>query len=459
MKHGFNRFLCLLGALGSGGAAGLLAYRMATLDAPQWAVPCKVLAGFAVLAVIAALMRGGWLQKLISGGMKLALTTVITFGVAEVACRALKVDFNELLGMRRANESFPIYFRLPTHPSGDIFFTRPPGSFWTGKPLQTLLKNNRSTDAAYADEQELTVRYSKEGFRNPDDLADWDIVVTGDSFTESGYLSESAIFTGVAATQTGKRIKNLGVADTGNFAHTHYLETYGQAPSCRVAVLAFFEGNDLTDNVNELAALEKFKDSGERPSHEIPRQPSLLRAMWTLVRDFKKLKLKDRSYANAFFKSGNAETPVTIADAPPSSAQMTAAEKAALTAALDRFVAASQKHGMKPHLLYLPCKRRVLHGHLRQGTDYPQPDWQPGDLPQHIAEQCAQRGIAFIDATPSLSAAAAAGKPAFNTIYDTHFDAEGQRIVGEVLAQALKPSLEITSTSASPSETDRFRRR
>ncbi|MDZ4288828.1 MAG: hypothetical protein U0984_12760 [Prosthecobacter sp.] len=450
MKPRFDRLLCLLGALGSGAAAGLLAYRMATLDAPQWANPCKALTVFAFLALIAAFMRGGWLQKLVSGGMKLVLTTAITFGIAEAACRAMKLDFNELLGMRRANEAFPLYFRLPTHPSGDVFFTRPPGSTWTGKPLQSLLKNHHSTDIAYTSEQEVTIRYSQEGFRNPDALTDWDIAVTGDSFTESGYLPESAIFTGVAAAQLGKRIKNLGITDTGNLAQVHYLEAYGKAPSCQTSVLAFFEGNDLSDNVHELAELDHFEQTGDRPSHDIPRQPSLLKAIWTLVRDVKKLKLGDRSYANAYFKAGDQEIPVTIADAPPSTAQMTPEEKATLTSALDRFLAASQKYGMKPHLLYLPCKRRVLHAHLRHGPDYPQPDWQLGDLPQHVAQECSKRGIVFIDATPALAAATATGHVVFNTIYDTHLDAEGHRIVGEVLALGLTPRPQLTSSPASP---------
>jgi hypothetical protein len=438
MKRSFDRLLCLLGALGSGTAAAFLAYRMATLDAPQWAIPCKALAGLALLALIAAVMSGGWYQRLISGGMKLALGTVFCFGLVEAACRGIGLDFNELLGARRANEAFPIYFRMPTHPSGETFFTRKPGCTWTGKPLQTLLKNHRSTDSAYTDEQEITLRYSQEGFRNPDDLSDWDIAVAGDSFTESGYLPESQIFTGITAAKLSRRVKNLGITDTGNLAHAHYLESYGKAASCRTAVLAFFEGNDLSDNVHEVEAIDHHQKTGERPSHDIPRQPSFLKAIWTLLRDFKKLKVSDRSYANAYFKSGDQELPVTIADAPPTSEQMSEKEKNALAQALDRFLAASQKHGMKPHLLYLPCKRRVMHGHLRHGADYPQPDWQPGDLPQFISSECQKRGILFIDASPALSSAAAAGQNTFNPIYDTHYNLEGHRLVGEVLAEALK---------------------
>ncbi len=438
MNLRLQMLLCLLGSLGAGAAAIFLHHRASTLDAPQWVVPSRALAIFSLLAMGAALMRGGWYQRFVSSLLMLALVTGIGLGCVEVACRVIGLDFNTLLGARRANEAFPIYFRLPTHLSGEVFFTRDPGSSWSGKPLQTLLKNHRSTDVAYAGEKNVTIRYSTEGFRNPDDLADWDIAVAGDSFTESGYLPEGNVFTGVAAAKLGKRIKNLGITDSGNFAHAHYIESYAKAPSCRTAVLAFFEGNDVTDNVQEQHDLRAFQESGESPSRAIPHQPSFLKALWNLVRDFRKLRLNDRSYANAFFKTAAGEMPVTIADAPPSSAEMTGVQKEALLSALNRYILACEKHGMKPHLLYLPCKRRVLHGHLRQGADYPQPMWQLGDLTEYLAQECNKRGVTFIDSTPALSAASKAGQMTFNTIYDTHFNATGHRIVGEVLAEALK---------------------
>lgn len=437
MKTTFDRLLCFVGALGCVAAAALLRWRMITHDAPHWAVPSIVLAVIGCIALAAGLCKGGLLQRTIAGLMKLALTTAITFGAAEGACRIIGIDFNELLGARKANEAFPIYFRLPAHPTGDIYFTRDPGSSWTGKPLQTLLKNHRSTDVAYTDEAELTISYSREGFRNPDDLTDWDIAVVGDSFTESGYLPEKTLFTGIAAEKLGKRIKNLGITDSGTFAQTHYLEAYGKAPSCKTAVLAFFEGNDLDDNHRELRERDLFRATGEKPDHSIPRQSSLLKTIMNLVRDAKKIRLTDRSYANAFFKSGDKEIALTIADAPPSKAEMSAAHSKALHLALDEYAAACTKAGMKAHFLYIPCKRRVLHGHLRQGTDYPQPQWQPGDLPEHLQAECAKRGIAFINPTPALSAAAAQGQPCFNTIYDTHLDATGHQIIGDALAKAL----------------------
>lgn len=437
MKTTFDRLLCFVGALGCVAAAALLRWRMMTHDAPHWAIPSIVLAVVGCIALAAGLLKGGLLQRSAAGLMKLALTTAITFGAAEGACRVIGIDFNEVLGARKANEAFPIYFRLPTHPSGEVYFTRDPGGSWTGKPLQTLLKNHRSTDVAYTDEAELTIRYSREGFRNPDDLNDWDIAVVGDSFTESGYLPEKALFTGITAEKLGKRVKNLGITDSGTFAQTHYLEAYGQAPSCKTAVLAFFEGNDLEDNETELRERDLFRATGEKPDRSIPRQPSLLKTIANLVRDFKKIRLSDRSYANACFKSGGKEIPVTVADAPPASAEMTTTQSKALALSLDEYAAACTKTGMKAHLLYIPCKRRVMHGHLRHGNDYPQPGWQMNDLPEHLQAECAKRGIIFINATPALSSAAALGKPCFNTLYDTHLDATGHQIVGEMLAKAI----------------------
>lgn len=437
MKTTFDRLLCFVGALGCIAVAAVMRWRMMTHDAQHWAVPSIVIAVLGGIALVAGLLKGGLLQRVIAGLMKLALTTVITFGAAEGACRVIGIDFNELLGARKANEAFPIYFRLPAHPSGEVYFTRDPGSSWTGKPLQTLLKNHRSTDVAYTDEAELTISYSREGFRNLDDLKDWDIAVVGDSFTESGYLPEKTLFTGIAAEKLGKRVKNLGITNSGTFAQTHYLEAYGKAPSCKTAVLAFFEGNDLDDNKRELLERERFRTSGEKPDHSIARQSSLLKTIMNLVRDAKKIRLSDRSYVNAFFKSGDKEIPVTIADAPPSKAEMSADLSKALLLALDEYAAACTKADMKAHLLYIPCKRRVMHGHLRQVNDYPQPDWQPGDLPEHLQAECEKRGIAFINATPALSAAAAQGQACFNTVYDTHLDATGHQIIGDVLAKAL----------------------
>ena len=122
-----------------------------------------------------------------------------------------------ILGLKEKKEGFPIFFRMPDLPVGDVFFTREGPASWTGKPLTVMLRNHRGTDLAYRDEQEITITYGKDGFRNPDDLNDWDIAITGDSFTESGYLPYEELYTTLLGRTLHKRVKNLGVSDTGNF--------------------------------------------------------------------------------------------------------------------------------------------------------------------------------------------------------------------------------------------------
>jgi hypothetical protein len=433
-----DKLICLVPAAVLGGVAMLMEWRAMSHDADYLRIPGFICAGIAALLTVLALLAAGRPQRLLRTGSILLLNTMIVFAIVEAGGRVARVDYNALLRLKEKNERFPVFFRLPARPVGDVFFARDASVSWTGRPLATVLKNINCPDDAYQAEAEVTIRYDKDGFRNPDSLADWDIAVVGDSFTESGYLPDNEIFTGILAATTGRRVKNLGISDTGNFSHNYFLKAYGQSPSCRTAVLAFFEGNDLGDDIEELKDLAKFKATGERPSREIGPEPSLLRTLYHLGRDFDKMKFRPRSLANATYLAKPSAIPVTIADAPPAPENMSAKQKAALGAALDTWAQTCRELKMESWLLYLPCKRRVLHGHLQQGAGYPEPGWQPNDLPRYVAGECADRGIRFVDATPPLVDLAAEGVLTFNPIYDTHFNREGHRAVGQALAAALK---------------------
>jgi hypothetical protein len=396
----------------------------------------SIIAGIAFIG--ACYLPAGKIRRLLKSTTIVFINTSLLMCAVEVSCRLAGLDFNALLKVREKNAAFPIYFRAPSKPVGDVFFMRHGPDSWTGRPLSVMLKNHKGTDAAYQDETEVTIRYDRDGFRNSESLTDWAVAVAGDSFTESGYLDESALFTGVLSRSLGKPVKNLGVTDTGNLSHACYLEKFGKAPSCRTAVLAFFEGNDIEDNVQEMRDLLKFQSTGQRPEREIGRESSFIKMLYRLVRDFHKIELRQRSYANAGFHTAGGPIPVTIADAPPSPDQLDEESMKALHLALDKWAAACMKNGAEPWLLYIPCKRRVFHGHLTQHADYPQPKWELNKLPEFIREKCAARNIRFVDATAALAEQAARGVLTFNTIYDTHLNMEGHRIVGETLAAALK---------------------
>ncbi|MCB1227240.1 MAG: SGNH/GDSL hydrolase family protein [Verrucomicrobiales bacterium] len=440
MSVRLDRFLCLLGAVLWLLLTLVLTWRWVGFGAAYLERPVLSAGGLAMGFFLVSRSRGGWLLRTCRTLSVLGLMLGATLVAAELGCRLLKLDFNELLGVRQRQAAFPIYFQMPRHPSGTVFFTRPPEATWTGQPLTRLLELNRSTDVDYTDEVEVTIAYDDQGFRRVPDQTDWDVVVAGDSFTEAGYLPEEKIFTGQLAARSGLRVRNLGISDTGTFSHAHYLEAYGAAPSARQAVLAFFEGNDLQDNAREAEDLRRWQEQGVKPDREIHPEPSLLRTLYHAVRDFSKLRLRPRSFANADFTDAQGrQIPLTIADAPPAAAEIPAEQAAALREGLDQWVARCQAAHLEPSLLYLPCKRRVLHGLMTPRGDYPQPEWELGDLPAHLESLCVERGIKFIDATPALRALAERGILPFNAIFDTHFNEAGHAEVGRLLAQELVP--------------------
>jgi len=436
--RGLDKLICAAPGALLGCLAIFMEWRAAFHNADHLRTPGFICAGLSVLLLVTAAFVGGRLHRLQKTAAIIVLNTAILFGLAEIVCRLARVDFNVILSLKEKNEGFPIFFRMPDRAVGEVFFTRNGPASWTGKPLTVMLENHRGTDDAYRDEEVITVTYDKDGFRNPDDLKDWDIAITGDSFTESGYLPYEDLYTTRLGRMLGKRVKNLGVSDTGNFTQASYLRAHGRAPSCRTAVMAFFEGNDLDDNVGEMRDLQKLHTTGERPCRQIGRESSLLKTLYRFARNFPKMTHRPRSYANATYLAAGREIPVTIADAPPAPDKISRGQMISFLAALDAWARACKESGVEPALLYIPCKRRVLHGHMRQGDDYPEPGWQPNDLPEWVAREAAARGIRCIDSTPALTRLAAEGVLTYNPIYDTHLNKEGHRVVAEVLADALR---------------------
>ncbi|MDG2123642.1 MAG: hypothetical protein P8J87_08095, partial [Verrucomicrobiales bacterium] len=177
------------------GVGVLMEIRVATHYATYLVVPgiMSILAGGVFAG--AYLLPRGRLRGLLRSLTIMGLNTAVLLGLVEGSCHVARVDFNSLLGVREKSEAFPIYFRMPADPTGEVFFKRSGPESWTGRPLSVFLKNNRGTDLAYEEEVEVTIQYDGDGFRNPADLTDWEIAVAGDSFTESGYLEAPDLFT------------------------------------------------------------------------------------------------------------------------------------------------------------------------------------------------------------------------------------------------------------------------
>jgi len=364
--------------------------------------------------------------------------SLLAIASAELIFRALGYDFEQ---QEEARDAWPIFYRQPIEPVGDIFFRRSGPVIWQGRVISTALRLNGASNSSYADEQEVTIKYDKLGFRNPEGLDDWDVVVVGDSFTELGHLPYEELFT----TQLGKlqdlRVKNLGVSHTGPLSYVFYLKEYGKSASTKEALVVFFEGNDIPDLQDEEERLARFRANGRREYRTIRKQTSLVRALArgihrasrTITRDSTD---QERFEADAYFMTAAGSIPITIGCRPIGQNDVTAAQAASLESAFSQWAEASRAVGMRPWLVYMPCKIRALYPRLvRRAAG--QIDWSPTDLPELVERLAKRHGIYFIDVTLPLRKAAEEGELSYNPIWDTHLNKSGSRIVAKAIADEL----------------------
>ena len=383
------------------------------------------------------------LLRRFSGPLLAAVTLVVTTLTLEVVCRLIGLDFEF---KEQAFRSVPIFVRQPTVPIGQGLFRRPGPDVWRGNAIDAWYRSQGGTDDLYRAAPWVVIRYDAEGFRNPPDLRDWEVVVAGDSFTELGFLPDEDLFTAHLSRLLGVRVKNLGVSHTGTFTQTAYLRHYGGAPSARDAVVVFFEGNDFVDLPAEHERMEAFARSPSNPDDSartrlqaLPRQTSLLHAIWSLLHgSLQKPRSRSRRLsANADFMSDTKRIPVSIEGIlPPDAAAVDATLRMVFDQAIGGWADTARTLGLRAWLAYMPCKRRVLDGHLEwHGMGRLPP--LPKGFAELIAEIAAQHRVRFINLTPALRRETALGHLTYNAVADTHLNALGSATVGRELARVL----------------------
>ncbi len=364
----------------------------------------------------------------------------------EISFRLAGFDFEQ---KQRQLQEIPVFARQPTTPTGEAFFRRPGPDHWHGKVLTTLLRRRGVAEGLLPLETAVSIDYDREGFRNPDGLSDWTVVVVGDSFTELGFLPADALFTTVLADRLGVAVKNLGVSYTGPLTHVSYLRDYGDAPSARHAVLAFYEGNDIEDLVRESWAMERARQGlvadPVRAALGKP-QSSFIEAMRSRL---------DRSgdagnevpWPNTIptheYVSNDRRQPVTVRTTSPAVPGSGSQRYQLLEQALSAWGRTSRSMGMEPWLVYLPTKRRVLQGHLERLPSTPPDAWRSSALPALVRRLTKARGIAFVNPIPALRTATRQGQLSYNPVLDTHLNRVGSQIVAEVLAKALAERIDV----------------
>lgn len=446
------------GALTGAGAAAAGALVLLKLAPPpgtfSHTLALVLCAAGAAWSLSALLWPAGRIARLIHLASINAMIFAGLLAAVELAGRVTKFDFARLRTKHaeQSRNDYPLWTREPDVPLPEVFFCHPGPFTWTGQPLRTLEVLRLGTDNAYLDEKPFTVSYDANGFRNPPALTDWEAVIVGDSYTELGYLPDEEMMSSIAAARSGLRLKNLGVCDIGLLAYSRYLKNFGTAKSCKQVVFVMFEGNDVQDTEAEHQALLNYQLQGERDFRVLGAQNSFIKAMAAAVKDARH-QLSPQSYQNAWFLTRHEPLPITIStELPIAPNAMTGTQLMALKTGIAECARQAREFNLQATLVYVPVNNRVYHGMIRFSDRLPAEvrDWKPNDLPTLVSELCAANGIAFADTTPALRTAAEQGHYVHNKILDCHVNAEGSRIIGEVIANVLTATVKPAQVAATP---------
>lgn len=172
-----------------------------------------------------------------------SLSLVLFAGLLELL---LQVAFNALpLNLRHQLPQAPLRYGIqyatphgareyPAYEKVDLLITNRSGDLFS---LTCL------TPPPPTPESDYRVQYQRDehGFRNPSPWPAASLVVVGDSFTAAESVT-APYWMGLAADTL-----NLGLSGSGSLEQLLLLRAYGLPRNPRVVVMAYFEGNDLTD--------------------------------------------------------------------------------------------------------------------------------------------------------------------------------------------------------------------
>jgi hypothetical protein len=317
-------------------------------------------------------------------------------------------------------------------PDPELGFVRKPNITWNGR--------------AYDDPAARIVEYrtDENGFRNPPGLGRAEVVFIGDSFTEAGNMPEDLTFVHLVGEQLGVTTANLGRAYYGPQHELIVLKRYALEYHPGTVVWVIFEGNDLLDAQRYLRGVRNTPEaSASRRSAWSQR--SLL--TWRLLQPFlKTAPPRERGDETWILQLPSCEpekvdfTAVYDPELPHRSAQ---AWEATARCLQDGFEFC-RRHDVQMLVVFIPIKFRVYGPFVRLITpdqEYlgplPADLQQPTDFGSELAAFCREIGCPFLDTWPALLAAAESGKKTYSLRYDTHLEADGHRVVADLVCDAL----------------------
>ena len=323
-------------------------------------------------------------------------------------------------------------------------FVRPPYLKWKGTSRGDL-----AMLADVHDPYATTVSFETdfEGFRNERDIRVADVVFLGDSFTEAGNVPAEETFVWRSSSELNVRARNLGRAAYGPTAELIVLKTYGVSCQPRLVVWQFCESNDLNEDVE----FRRWVDAG-RPQLQ-PVVDSTRAAIWRRRSPayllFQRLKEPRPWPLRGLFRDSHGENhPLLFLKLPDRSNSPAGHIGWPLMAeTLQEGVELLRRNEVELLVLFIPQKIRVMGPYVEFNATIRDRMSQNWDLPpeqtlaKYLRDLCLRIHVSFVDATPRLKDAAAAGQLVYLPM-DTHLSPQGHAIVSSLITESIRERFE-----------------
>jgi hypothetical protein len=276
------------------------------------------------------------------------------------------------------------------------------------------------------------LRTDRDGFRNPTDLEQADIVVIGDSYIEGLIVPQEKLVSSDLSRLLGRTVLNLGQAGYGPQQEFNAFKRYGIPRKPRLCIWFFFEENDLSDATQYVDLINRW-DYWTGIHHSFAERSfaqNLKYFFWPRIEP------KARLDGNYGILPNGRKTYFF-----PQSDVLMARDRMGLQILeneLTKFGQLLDDHDISLLMVYIPTKSRVY----RDVCTYPAllcNKWFVDLLPRRLEQMLANTvpTATFLDLTEPMHQAALKGTRVYFED-DSHWTVEGHLIAAEEIARVIR---------------------
>ncbi len=293
-------------------------------------------------------------------------------------------------------------------------------------------------------EEPFDLTYDKNGFRNEKDLARADIAVIGDSYIESQMMPGAQLVTTRLAELTKQTVANFGQSGYGPQQELVVLKRYAIPLHPKTVVWVFYEGNDLLDARDYMNRREALNATWGRVDSFWYRSFAKNSLIWLIgtlqscvLNPDEKLRITRTTVVDSSGKPQQLYVKGLSVSVNLSTEELNGLQETA--AILEEAYRLVQQEGQRFVVVFAPHAYRV-YGEITHfqgvsgGAIWP----KVNNLPDHLRRilRDISPEIDYLDLTPALQSAARKNALVFFPD-DTHWTAEGHRVVAAALAETL----------------------